>query len=318
MFKNLRAYYGYKWNATWVTCKIQLHKRERECRGVRAERSALFQACFYSSQTSVNQHTGEQWVHNLLQQISKYFTWHSSLFLSSTPERHFSFLQIYAVPPYGCGCEKDLASAEGWRVISNKPTEKAGLHRAPYSQNSWGPQGSSLIPSRTQRIAACLLEQGFLGFIVRQMCCHGNPSQALNLPLCRGMLSLLTAVFPCCLSLLHLCTELEELHVPLCLLWQQEDVVRLGMALEARKWCFPALRHWTMCSRCWSRVWCGIVIQLGRQVLLSREKWALSVHCCLRWVPMSYSVTWGELDLLLPVFDLVQQRRLQCCWHVAF
>lgn len=44
LFKNLRAHYGYKWNATWVSCKIQLYKRETERRGVRAERSALFQA----------------------------------------------------------------------------------------------------------------------------------------------------------------------------------------------------------------------------------------------------------------------------------
>lgn len=56
----------------------------------------------------------------------------------------------------------------------------------------------------------CPLEQGFLGFIISQMCRHGNPSQALNLPLCRGMLSLLTAVFPLFIFL----RELGELDVP--------------------------------------------------------------------------------------------------------
>lgn len=38
------------------------------------------------------------------------------------------FLQTRAMPPYGCGCEKDPASAEGWRTISNKPARKAGFN----------------------------------------------------------------------------------------------------------------------------------------------------------------------------------------------
>lgn len=42
------------------------------------------------------------------------------------------------------------------------------------------------------------------------MCCHGNPSQALNLFLCRGMLSLLTAVVPPTTFL----PRLGELDVP--------------------------------------------------------------------------------------------------------
>lgn len=42
-----------------------------------------------------------------------------------------TFLQTYAVPPYGCGCDTDPVSAEGRHTIGNKPARKAGLHRAP-------------------------------------------------------------------------------------------------------------------------------------------------------------------------------------------
>lgn len=130
------------------------------------------------------------------------------------------------MPPYGCGCEKDSASAEGWHMISNKPTRKARLHRAPVAE-FLGPPRFFPGPSLDTK-DCCLLEQGFLGFIIRQMCRHGNPSQASNLSLCRGMLSLLTAVFPPS-------TFLPSLRNWMGLSGQQREVVRLGTALETRK-----------------------------------------------------------------------------------
>lgn len=92
---------------------------------------------------------------------------------------------------------------DGTRLSINLPgkQDSIGLHSLRISGVPTVPPQSS--PDTKD---CCLLEQGFLGFIIRQMCRHGNPSQALNLSLCRGILSLLTAAFPPSTFLL----ELEE------------------------------------------------------------------------------------------------------------
>lgn len=74
-----------------------------------------------------------------------------------------------------------------------------GLRRVPQALPGSLPRHKGLLPARAQLFG-----------IYRQMCRHGNPSQALNLPPCRGMLSLLAAVFPPSTSL----PELEEWDVP--------------------------------------------------------------------------------------------------------
>lgn len=187
---------------------MSLYERETECRE-KCHLPACSHTCviaaYYSLQTSWNQcGTREHRMHNVLKQMSRY--WHLSLLILF---RGKTFHHTCALPPYDCDCDK--YPAERWHLINNKPARKAGLHRAPWALNFWGPHRGTWIPGPSLDTKDCsLLEQGFLGFIIRQMCRHGNPSQALNLFLCRGMLSLLTAVFPPTTFL----PKLGELDVP--------------------------------------------------------------------------------------------------------
>lgn len=120
-----------------------------------------------------------------------------------------------------------------WAIKPPRRQGSARLCGAPQSQNCWGPHGLSVGPSPATK-DCCLLEHSFGGFIIRQMCRHGNPSQALNLPQHREMLSLLAAVFPPSTFPL----KLEEVHVPF------GATERSGKAWDSsggnmRKWHFP-------------------------------------------------------------------------------
>lgn len=193
-------------------------------------------------------------MHVLLKQISKYFPCHLNLF-------H---------PVQGEDVSLNLSwmwrtQVEGLLMISNKLATNSqesrtlrGFIASEFLGPPWFLPGPSLGTKN-----CCLMEQGFLRFVMRQMCCHGNPSQTLNLPLQRNAKPLNH-----CLSLLYLPVQAWGAWCA----FQGSREKWWGLGQLCRKiMTHSCIKCWVMCSRCWSQIWCGIVIQMNKQVLLFRE-----------------------------------------------
>lgn len=205
-------------------------------------------------------------MHHFLEGISKYFAWHLCLFY----------------PMQGKDIYSDMSCATPWLWPWEGAVPMQGWHTTHTCQ-----EGRTLqaLPGSLSEHKGLLPARAQLFGIYCQMCRHGNPSQALNLPPCRGMLSLLAAVFPPSTSL----PKLEEWDVP-------------GTALGA----FSCWRYWAMCSKCWSYARSGIVT-----LLASLQRGAQLLNCAPWSGVESPSLTGGELGFPLLVLDLVQQGRLQ-------